>query len=190
MKRFYPIAWTAGLFAVSALLESGLCLLRDPLNRPGGPTEAQSPAPATLEIPAEPAAAAFQPQAAKAPAAPTPERRHASDSSTKTASALTSRAVVAVDPETGALGMPERTATEFPTIDEIQAQARLEAAGLVTVRHPDGSESIEHEGRFTDYAVVHTGPDGKLHFTCAHGQLGLKSVMRKDRPVRPALEEE
>ena len=97
--------------------------------------------------------------------------------------------VIAVDPETGTLGMPERSALDLPTIEEFQAQARKEAEGLVTVHHADGSESIEHQGRFTDYAVIHIGPDGKPLFTCAHGTPGLHAALRKDLPVRSAQED-
>jgi hypothetical protein len=96
---------------------------------------------------------------------------------------------VAVDPETGTLGMPEH-ATTSPGVDELQADARRIARELVTVRHADGSESIAHAGRLTDYTMVQVGPDGKLVFQCAQGATGIPERMPPVRPARPALEEE
>jgi hypothetical protein len=92
------------------------------------------------------------------------------------------------DPGTGGRGAGDDAAPRELTIEELQDRARQEAEGLVTVRHPDGSESIEHEGRFTDYLVMRTGPDGKPVLSCAHGAYGVHDILR--RPTRPALEEE
>ena len=98
--------------------------------------------------------------------------------------------LVGVDPETGSLGMPERGLSVPLTIEELQAQVRHEAEGLTTVRHPDGSESIEHEGRFVDYMVLRVGPDGTPYFVCAHGEHGVQHALRTHARVRTLREEE
>ena len=85
--------------------------------------------------------------------------------------------------------MPEHDASPL-TVEEMQADARRIAGELVTVRHADGSESIAHEGRLTDYTMVRVGPDGKLAFQCAQSAGGAPDKMPSVRPARPALEEE
>jgi len=97
--------------------------------------------------------------------------------------------VVAVDPETGQLGMPEREAAAL-TIDELQEMARREAQGLVTIHHSDGSETINHQGRFADYAIVRMGSDGRLLFDCVSGTPGLRGALRPGQPARSGQEEE
>jgi hypothetical protein len=67
------------------------------------------------------------------------------------------------------------------SVEEMQELARREAEGLVTIRNADGSETLDHEGRFTDFSVVRVGPDGRPVYTCAHGQLGLDHVLRHHR---------
>lgn len=90
--------------------------------------------------------------------------------------------VLTLDPESGRFGMPEHAALA-PSIEELQALVRQEAATLVTLRSADGSERIEHEGRFTDYTVVRFGADGKAVFECAHGEAGIRAAMHRDRPT-------
>ena len=71
------------------------------------------------------------------------------------------------------------------TIEEMQDLARREAEGLVTIRNADGSETLNHEGRFTDYTVVRIGKDGKPVFTCVHGEAGLEHAMHSPATVTP-----
>jgi len=97
--------------------------------------------------------------------------------------------IVAVDPETGELIMPEREEFQALSIEELQTIARREAEGLVTVRHSDGSESIDHEGRFADYTVMRIGPDGKPIFQCVHRSEGVRSELHNGQTVRSPGEE-
>jgi hypothetical protein len=97
--------------------------------------------------------------------------------------------VIAVDPETGTLGMPERTLNRALTIEELQALARAEAAGLVTIRNLDGSETLNHEGRFADHSIVRIGPDGKPIYECVHGEGQLQHAQHQNRPAPTAGEE-
>lgn len=78
--------------------------------------------------------------------------------------------ILAVDPETGQLGLPSSTLQRALSIEEMQALARAEAQGLATVRNPDGSETLNHEGRFADHSIVRVGGDGKPVFECVQGE--------------------
>ncbi|HKQ56905.1 MAG TPA: hypothetical protein VJY35_03465 [Candidatus Eisenbacteria bacterium] len=80
-------------------------------------------------------------------------------------------AKVAMDLMTGQLTAPEHG--EAVTIDEMMAAARQEAEGLVTVRNSDGSETLDHHGRFAEHSVVRVGADGRLVFVCVHGKAGV-----------------
>ncbi len=175
MTRRYPFRWIVALAA--ALVLAAVASPPRPAEHAAAPAPpvalsavavasappvaAASPAPALRELPVAPAS---QPRAARAQG-----------------SSLRAGMVVAMDPETGALGMPEHAAGEVLSVAAMQAIARQEASGLVTVRHADGSESIEHEGRFTDYTVVRIGPDGRPKFVCAHGEVGIAHALRNAR---------
>jgi hypothetical protein len=99
--------------------------------------------------------------------------------------------VVAVDPETGELGMPApgRLAREL-SIEDAQAYARQIARELVTEHRPDGSSSLKHDERLADYTVIQMGPDGKPVFQCVHGAQAMECALRTDKPAPPAQEEE
>ena len=98
--------------------------------------------------------------------------------------------VVGIDPETGELGMPTpeqlRALSESP-----QYQVDHSAAGLLEVHHPDGSVSVDLQGRFQEYATVRVGPDGKLIFRCVDGKEAVKRAVESSTPAptAPALEE-
>lgn len=98
--------------------------------------------------------------------------------------------VVGIDLETGELGMPTpeqlRALSESP-----QYQVDHSAAGLVDVHHPDGSVSVDLQGRFQEYATVRVGPDGKLIFRCVDGKEAVKGAVESSTPApaAPALEE-
>ena len=98
--------------------------------------------------------------------------------------------IVAIDPETGRIGMPQPGMSRALTTDELQALARAEAEGLVTIRNPDGSETLNHEGRFADRSIVRVGPDGKPIFECVHGEAEVDHALHADPTARPAAEEE
>lgn len=95
---------------------------------------------------------------------------------------------IAADPATGQLVAPEHSGLAL-TIEEMQDLARGEAEGLVTIRNPDGSETLNHDGRFTDYSVIRVGPDGRRVFQCVHGQFGVEHARRHAAPVTPIMED-
>lgn len=93
---------------------------------------------------------------------------------------------VARDPVTGELTTPEHSGAPL-TIEQMQALARLEAQGLVTIRNADGSETLNHEGRFADVSVIRIGPDGRRVFQCAHGRSGAEHAFAA--PATPNTED-
>lgn len=89
--------------------------------------------------------------------------------------------VVGIDPETGELGMP--TPDQLKRLSESQQyEVDHSAAGLVEVHHPDGSVSIDLQGRFQEYATVRIGPGGKLIFDCVDGEENAKRVLQGSAP--------
>ena len=72
------------------------------------------------------------------------------------------------------------------SIEDMQALARQESEGLVTIRNSDGSETLNHEDRFRDYTVLKVGPDGQPVFVCVQGEAALKQAIR---PAAPATKQ-
>jgi hypothetical protein len=99
-------------------------------------------------------------------------------------SGIASAMRVAADPITGQLIAPEHAGPAL-SIEQMQDLARLEALGLITVRNADGSETFNHDGRFTDFSVVRVGADGKPVFRCVHGEFGVDHTLRHSAPVTP-----
>jgi len=96
--------------------------------------------------------------------------------------------VVGIDPETGELGMP--TPEQVRVISESQhREVDHSAEGLLEVRHPDGSVSVDLQGRFQEYETVRVGPDGKLTFRCVDGAENAKRAVETPAPAAPAPEE-
>ena len=65
------------------------------------------------------------------------------------------------------------------SIEEMQALARQESEGLVTIRNADGSETLNHEDRFLEYSVLKVGADGEPVFVCVQGEAALKQALRR-----------
>lgn len=95
---------------------------------------------------------------------------------------------VALDPATGQITPPEHSGSVL-TIEQMQAFARLEAQGLVTLRNPDGSETLNHEGRFTDYTLVRVGPGGRPVFVCVQGEGAAAHALHSAKRVAPKMED-
>jgi hypothetical protein len=93
--------------------------------------------------------------------------------------------VVAIDPETGQLGMPSAS-----QVEELQSQIvpsddiNRSTEGLQEVHHADGSVSIDVKGRFQEFATVRVLPNGTKVFGCADGPKAASSI-----PAASGLEE-
>ena len=129
---------------------------------PPAPTPAAAPASAPVTVAATPV------PAVPAPVAPAPARRAVvapAPAAKPTAMPPGSAGmVVAIDPETGELGMPsaEQMAALGLSEDEIVSR---DVAGTV-VRKADGSLMLDLQGRGQDFAVVHRDASGRLVIGC------------------------
>lgn len=85
--------------------------------------------------------------------------------------------LIGIDPETGKLGMPTRE--QWNQLSDLEQQ-RLDhsSAGLIEVHHPDGSVSVDLQGRFQEFATVRIGPDGKLIFQCVDGAENAERALK------------
>jgi len=95
---------------------------------------------------------------------------------------------IAADPITGQIVTPEHTGRAL-TLQEMQELARAEAVGLVTIREADGSETLNHEGRFTDFSVLRVDASGKLVYQCVHGETVVEHTLHHAAPVTPKMED-
>lgn len=138
-----------------------------------------APAPVAAPTPAA-HATRRTPEAPRTPATPAP--------APSTAHRFESGMRIARDPATGEITMPETTGPAL-SIEQVQELARREAAGLVTIRNADGSETLNHEGRFTDFSVLRVGPDGRRVFRCVHGDFGVEHALGHAAPADPNLED-
>jgi hypothetical protein len=125
------------------------------------------------------------------PVSPTPEPAevasepvaHATPTSKVAAPVATSAAagmVVAIDPETGQLGMPsvEQLRELFPPGTSV-AQT---PDGFVVTHRPDGSVSIDVGNQLQEYSFVHIGPDGKRVQGCAPAPADLRTIRTVPAP--------
>lgn len=95
--------------------------------------------------------------------------------------------VVAIEPETGRLVLPDAEAMLALTQQE-RTGLLWTSVGLTEVRFPDGTVMIDLQGRFMEFAVAQIGPDGHLQFRCLDGSTALPAPPTPLAPA-PALEE-
>src|SRR5262249_36317128 len=96
--------------------------------------------------------------------------------------------VVAWNPETRTYGMPSPEQVLALSAAERNALSRS-SLGLVEVRHADGWVSVDLQGRFQEFAVVHLGPDGKPVYRCLDDSATVRRALREHFPARSAPEE-
>lgn len=73
--------------------------------------------------------------------------------------------VIAIDPETGEVGMPSPEQLADMKLTENEAVSK-DDTGLTVVQHPGGMRSMDLQGRFQEYAVVRKAADGTVHYGC------------------------
>lgn len=71
---------------------------------------------------------------------------------------------VAVDPETGTLG-PAPAGDKAADV-RLQQMLRRDTEGLEQVVHPDGSVSVDLQGRFMNASLARITEDGEIETTC------------------------
>ena len=93
--------------------------------------------------------------------------------------------VVGIDPETGQIGMPTRE--QLKNLSELE-QIRLdhETGDLIETHNPDGSVTVDLQGRFQEFATVRTGPDGKLIYQCVEGEKNAERALKNPAPAAQA----
>jgi hypothetical protein len=69
-----------------------------------------------------------------------------------------------IDPETGKLVLGHQPTSKADP--ELQNMLSRSTEGLVPVQHPDGSVSVNLQGRFQSASVARIDSSGKLHTTC------------------------
>jgi hypothetical protein len=95
--------------------------------------------------------------------------------------------VIAWDPESRTFTLPSLDRAPALTAAERNAISRS-FTGLFEVRHPDGSVSVDLQGRFQEFAVVHMGPDGKPVYQCLDDSLSVRRSLLGPQPAA-ALED-
>lgn len=86
---------------------------------------------------------------------------------------------VAIDPETGMLGMVAPSSTEFVPYGADPEPVRID-------HYPNGMITATLDDRFAEFAVATLGPDGKPAWQCAHGRDGAKQALAKPAAKIPA----
>ena len=125
---------------------------------------------------------------ADAPAAQRATTRSANLRVTSPGASAQGGMIVGIDPETGRIGPASSAQRAELGLSVSQALSRSQA-GLVEVHHPDGSVSIDLQGRFQEYAIGHIGPDGRPSLQCLDDRDALKRALATPPPPPAALEE-
>ena len=81
--------------------------------------------------------------------------------------------LVAIDPETGELGMPNAEQVAEMKLSDADMVSR---EGYVEVHHANGMVSIDLQGRGQDYMVVRKGPNGRDAIGCIHNPNDLENT--------------
>jgi len=126
-----------------------------------------------------------------APAATTRHRRHHAKRSLAATPPVMAPAqaglVIAWDPETHTFTMPMNRSLPLSAAERNAISRSL--AGLVPVRHADGSVSVDLQGRFQEFAVVHLAADGKPVVRCLDDSAAARRALAEPLPVSSPLED-
>ena len=99
-----------------------------------------------------------------------------------TAAPIAPGMVIAVDPETGALGLPSPEQMLELTAQERTGLLRT-SAGLTEVRLPDGAVMVDLQGRFMEYTVLRIDPLGHLRFSDVDEERALIEALTRPVPA-------
>lgn len=90
--------------------------------------------------------------------------------------------VVAWDPESHTFTMPEPI-RRLPLSAAEQNALSRSFVGLQEMRHHDGSVSVDLQGRFQEFAVVHLGADGKPVYRCLDDTSTVRRALLEPMPA-------
>lgn len=151
---------------------------------PAGPTAATAVAPASAPTPAVATSAPVTPAPTQvAPAAPRIDAEVRPATVPTAPPSGSAGMVVAIDPETGALGMPSAEQLSELKLSDDETSSR---GGGVLVHHANGMVSLDLQGRNQDYAVVKKAKDGTNVIGCVERPEDAAYL----EPTPTALEEE
>ena len=93
---------------------------------------------------------------------------------------------VYLDPETGEIAghIDAQAAIELDA--ELQEALRHDDEGLTTVRHEDGAESLDLNGRYQEASVVRLDASGKF-VVCTDNIANLKRALKDTTPAAPEV---
>lgn len=96
---------------------------------------------------------------------------------------------VAIDPETGELGMP--SAEQARRMDlHVGSSLDRSDAGLRAILRPDGSRMVRLEGRFMEYSIAEIDAAGKVRLRCVQDPGALGRSVRTEGATSGAAPEE
>ncbi len=96
--------------------------------------------------------------------------------------------IVALDPESGAIGMPSARQADALLRSEENMLSRS-TEGLTAQYLPDGTVFLDLQGRFQEFSVARIGADGRVIFECLSNADAVRSALRAPLP-RPAVWED
>jgi hypothetical protein len=106
-----------------------------------------------------------------------------------TAPAAAAGMIIAIDPETGALGVP--TAEQLRRLTAAERTGLMRTSeGLQEVRFPDGSVMVDLQGRFVEFSVVQLDAVGCPHFLSVNDAAALLALLASPAPASPPAREE
>ncbi len=96
--------------------------------------------------------------------------------------------IVALDPESGAFGLPAaRQADVLLRAEENMLSRSTE--GLQAQYLPDGTVMLDLQGRFQEFSMARLGADGRIVFDCLSDVNAVRTTLRAPLP-RPAVWED
>ena len=87
-----------------------------------------------------------------------------------------------VDPETGAISMAPVPNNELEFDADTQNALRRDTEGLEIIRHADGSESIDLQGRFQNVSTVRIDENGKA-VVCTDNVVAAEQALTTTQPT-------
>ncbi len=87
-----------------------------------------------------------------------------------------------VDPETGAISMAPVPNNELEFDADTQNALRRDTEGLEIIRHADGSESIDLQGRFQNVSTVRIDENGKA-VVCTDNVVAAEKALTSTQPT-------
>ena len=95
---------------------------------------------------------------------------------------------VSIDPETGELA-PGHVPVGKAEDADLQESLNRSSEGLVEVHHPDGSVSVDLQGRFHNASMARIDSTGKLQTTCVDSQDAAHAFCDGKHVPKPVAEE-